>query len=124
MITPDEAKSSESMPLDQVLESAVVINWSDLVRGAVPGLAHVEYHVGAERLIDDVRIWSSTAEATGAWCATARSIPIYRVPCTSETATMMAISAIALCNHETSKRIPPQADRERQLSRSSWATHC
>ena len=65
MITPDEAKSSEPMPLDHILESAIVINWSDLVRGAVPGLVHVEYHVGEERLIDDVRIWSSTAR--GYW---------------------------------------------------------
>ena len=70
MITPDEAKSSESMPLDQVLENAVVINWSDLVRGAVPGLVHVEYHVGTERLIDDVRIWSSTAR--GYWSLVCR----------------------------------------------------
>jgi len=43
----------------------VVINWSDLVRGAIPGLVHVEYHVGEERIIDDLRIWSSTAR--GYW---------------------------------------------------------
>jgi hypothetical protein len=38
-MTADEATSSESVPLDHILESAVVINWSDLVRGAIPGLA-------------------------------------------------------------------------------------
>lgn len=65
MTTKDEAKSSEPMPRDQILESAVVINWSDLVRGAIPGLVQVEYHVGEQRLIDDVRIWSSTAR--GYW---------------------------------------------------------
>ena len=54
------------MPLDHVLESAVVINWSDLVvRGAIPGLVQVEYHLGEQRLINDVRIWSSTAR--GYW---------------------------------------------------------
>jgi len=65
MTTTDESKSSEPMSLDHILESAVVINWSDLVRGAIPGLVHVEYHVGEGRLIDDVRIWSSTAR--GYW---------------------------------------------------------
>ena len=38
MTTTDESKSSEPMPLDHILESAVVINRSDLVRGAIPGL--------------------------------------------------------------------------------------
>ena len=65
MTTTHEAKSSEPVPLDHILESAVVINWSDLVRGAIPGLVHLEYHVGEKRLIDDVRIWSSTAR--GYW---------------------------------------------------------
>ena len=60
-----EAKSLETMPLDHVLESAVVINWSDLVRGTIPGLIQVEYHVGEEQLVDNVRIWSSTAR--GYW---------------------------------------------------------
>jgi hypothetical protein len=53
------------MPLDYILESAVVINWSDLVGDAASGLVQVQYHVGEERLIDDVRIWSSTAR--GYW---------------------------------------------------------
>ena len=65
MTTTAESKSSEPMLLDHILESAVVINWSDLVRGAIPGLIHVEYHVGDGRLIEDVRIWSSTAR--GYW---------------------------------------------------------
>ena len=66
MTTTDEAKGSEPMPLDHILESAVVINWSDLVRGAIPGLVHVEHHVGEERLIDDVRTGHRRPGATGA----------------------------------------------------------
>ena len=65
MTTTHEEKPSEPVPLDHILESAVVINWSDLVRGAIPGLVHVEYPIAEERLIDDVRIWSSTAR--GYW---------------------------------------------------------
>jgi hypothetical protein len=65
MTATHEAKSSEPMPLDHILESAVVISWSNLVRGAIPGLVQVEYHVGKERLIDDLRIWSSTSR--GYW---------------------------------------------------------
>jgi hypothetical protein len=65
MTTTQEAKGSEPVPLGHILESAVVINWSDLVRGAIPGLIHVEYHVSAAKLVDDVQIWSSTAR--GYW---------------------------------------------------------
>lgn len=65
MTTTYVPKSPEPMPLDQILESAVVINWSNLVHGTIPRLVHVEYHTGEERLIDDVRIWSSTAR--GYW---------------------------------------------------------
>lgn len=61
----DEKKSSEPMALDHILESAVMINWTDLVRGTTPGQVHIEYHIGEERLVDNVRIWSSTAR--GYW---------------------------------------------------------
>ena len=58
-------KSSEPIPLDQVLESAVVINWNDLIRGSNPALIHLEYHIGEAGFIDNLRIWSSTAR--GYW---------------------------------------------------------
>ena len=57
--------SSEPMLLDHMLESAVVINWGDLVRSAIPGSIQLEYHVGDEQFIDSVWIWSSTAR--GYW---------------------------------------------------------
>jgi hypothetical protein len=56
---------SEPPPLDHILESAVVLNWGELVRGARPGLIQLEYHIGEQPLIDDLRIWSSTAR--GFW---------------------------------------------------------
>ena len=65
MTTTRQAKSSEPLLLDHILESAVVLNWHDLVRGAIPGLIHVEYHIGEQQSIGELRIWSSTAR--GYW---------------------------------------------------------
>jgi hypothetical protein len=59
MTTGYAPKSSQPMPLDHVLD------WSDLVRGAIPGLIHLEYHIGEEQFVDNLRIWSSTAR--GYW---------------------------------------------------------
>lgn len=53
------------MPLEQILESAVAINWKELIRGPNAGLIHLEYHIGEDRFIDYLRIWSSTAQ--GYW---------------------------------------------------------
>jgi len=50
--------------LNQILESTVVLNWKDLTKNA-EALIHVEYHIGVERSIDYLRIWSSTAR--GYW---------------------------------------------------------
>ena len=51
--------------LDRILESAVVLNWKDLTQNPKAGLIHVEYHIGVERSIDYLRVWSSTVR--GYW---------------------------------------------------------
>lgn len=58
-------KTSAPTPLDRILESVVVINWSNLVRGTISAVVHVEYHIDEDRFSDNVRIWSSTAR--GYW---------------------------------------------------------
>src|SRR5271167_2322539 len=65
MATAGWQQTLEPMPLDQILESAVALNWKDLIRGAKAGLIHIEYHIGVERSIDYLRVWSSTVR--GYW---------------------------------------------------------
>ena len=50
------------LALDQVLGSAVIINWNALVAGAPEGLVKVEYHVGADGALEDLRLWALTRE--------------------------------------------------------------
>jgi hypothetical protein len=45
--------------LDQILESAVVANWADLMRGAHTGLIHIEYDSVPTGTLDYVQVWSS-----------------------------------------------------------------
>lgn len=65
MTTSFEKPIGDPMPLDQILESVVIANWKDLIRGTNPGLVHVEYHVGNASQVENLRIWSSTAR--GYW---------------------------------------------------------
>ncbi|HET7442353.1 MAG TPA: hypothetical protein VFJ47_13705 [Terriglobales bacterium] len=50
---------SEHQNLDQILESAVVASWSDLMRGAPTGLIHIEYGFAPSGTLDYLQLWSS-----------------------------------------------------------------
>jgi hypothetical protein len=39
-----------NITLDQILESAVVLNWKDLLPGRITNLVHVEYRLGPSSL--------------------------------------------------------------------------
>jgi len=45
--------------LEQILESAVVVSWADLTRGASAGLIHIEYGFAAGGTLDYLKVWSS-----------------------------------------------------------------
>jgi hypothetical protein len=45
--------------LDQVLESAIVVSWADLMRGAGDGLIHIEYGFAPGGTLDYLKVWSS-----------------------------------------------------------------
>jgi hypothetical protein len=70
-----QPKSSELKSLDRILESAVVINWNNLIREVIPGLIHVECDIAEERFMDNVRIWSSTPR--GYWSLVRHSSSLY-----------------------------------------------
>lgn len=44
---------------DQILESAIVVNWADLIRGGGSGLIHVEYGLAPCGTLDYLQVWSS-----------------------------------------------------------------
>src|SRR3974390_3839208 len=60
MTTARQVLPAHDVRLDQVLESAVVLNWKDLVQGQAAGLVQVEYHVGGDRSVDCLKMWSFT----------------------------------------------------------------
>ncbi|MBZ5688522.1 MAG: hypothetical protein LAP86_26190 [Acidobacteriia bacterium] len=51
--------------LERILESAIVISWADLTRGAPTGLIHIEYGFAAEGTLDYLKVWSSLSR--GHW---------------------------------------------------------
>jgi hypothetical protein len=45
--------------LECILESAVVVSWADLMRGAQAGLIHIEYGFAPTGTLDYLKCWSS-----------------------------------------------------------------
>ena len=50
---------------EDILESAVVVSWADLMRGAQSGLIHIEYRFAPTGTLDYLQIWSS--KTRGYW---------------------------------------------------------
>jgi len=48
-----------SHKLEQLLEAAVVVSWSDLMHGAETGLIHIEYGFAHGGTLDYLKVWSS-----------------------------------------------------------------
>ena len=45
--------------LERVLESAIVVSWADLTRGAQTGLINIEYGFAAGGTLNHLQVWSS-----------------------------------------------------------------
>jgi len=58
-------KPGQDQNLECVLESAIVLSWADLMRGANNALIHLEYDFAENGTLDHLKIWSSTAR--GYW---------------------------------------------------------
>jgi hypothetical protein len=50
---------SNAIGLDQILESAVVLSWKDLVPAAETGLVHIEYRLGPGGSLEYLKVWLS-----------------------------------------------------------------
>jgi hypothetical protein len=53
------ATMSPNGNLERILESAIVMSWDDLMRGAHAGLIHIEYGFSAGGTLDYLKVWSS-----------------------------------------------------------------
>src|SRR5271166_5774891 len=60
MTTTAQPLPAHDVKLDHVLESAVLLNWNDLLQGQSAGFVQIEYHVGADRSVDCLKMWRST----------------------------------------------------------------
>lgn len=58
-------KPEEKQNLERVLESAIVVSWADLMRGAPAGLVHIKYGFAPTGTLDYVQVWSSISR--GQW---------------------------------------------------------
>ena len=48
--------------LDELLNSAVVLNWDAVTQGSMPGRVKVEYHIGADGTLEYLKLWSQARE--------------------------------------------------------------
>ena len=65
MTTAPQTPTGELLQLDAILESAIFLNWAAFGQASDGGMVQVEYHVGSERRIEYLKIWSATAR--GYW---------------------------------------------------------
>ena len=55
-------KACSAVPLDQILGSSVVLNWTSLGLGTTIGVVTVEYHVGSEGAVECLKVWACAGE--------------------------------------------------------------
>jgi hypothetical protein len=58
-------KPNENPGLEQILESAIVVSWADLMHGTQTGLIHIEYGFAPTGTLDYLKLWSSMTR--GRW---------------------------------------------------------
>jgi len=56
---------NESLSLERILESAIVVSWADVMRGTQAGSIHIEYGFAANGTLDGLQVLSSRAR--GYW---------------------------------------------------------
>ena len=58
-------KPNIAQSLDLVLQSAIILGWTDVVRDATSGLLHLEYAFAPDGSLDCLKLWSSVSR--GHW---------------------------------------------------------
>lgn len=55
-------KACNPVPLDNMLSSAVVLNWDALAAGSAEGLVKIEYHIGMDGSVESLKVWARARE--------------------------------------------------------------
>jgi hypothetical protein len=58
--TAPQTPTGQLLPLNDILESAVILNWAAFGHSSDGGTVQIEYHVGVDSTIEYLKIWSST----------------------------------------------------------------
>ncbi len=56
------APSAPPQPLDQLLNSAVILNWDALTQSSAAGRVRVEYHIGPDGNLEFLKMWNAARE--------------------------------------------------------------
>ncbi len=56
------AKICNPLPLNNILTTAVVLNWDALAPGSTTGTVKVEYHIGMDGSVESLKLWASARE--------------------------------------------------------------
>lgn len=56
------ALSQTPHSLDELLNSAVVLNWEALTQSSTAGRVRVEYHIGADGALEYLKLWNTARE--------------------------------------------------------------
>lgn len=59
MTTAPQTPTAQLVPLNDILESALILNWAAFGHPSDGGMVQVEYHVGTESSIEYLKIWSA-----------------------------------------------------------------
>jgi hypothetical protein len=54
--------SAPPLSLDELLNSATVLNWDAITQSSMPGRVRIEYHVGADGSLEYLKLWSQARE--------------------------------------------------------------
>ncbi len=56
------AKAVNPVEFDNIVSSAVVLNWDALAPGSTQGMVKIEYHIGVDGLVEQLKLWVRARE--------------------------------------------------------------
>jgi hypothetical protein len=69
------APSAPPQPLDELLNSAVVLNWEALTQSSAAGRVRVEYYIGADGSLEFLKLWNAAREYWSLICEYSPRLP-------------------------------------------------
>lgn len=59
---PEAPINTAAVQFDQILTSAVVLNWDALTPASMPGRIKIEYHIGTDCCVEYLKLWVSARD--------------------------------------------------------------